>query len=278
VNQPSEKPAHLRRLLICIGLLLAMWVPALGFDYYVVRPLAGIFVPTVMATGLVLIVRWRSLFPTLLIAASPLTVIFAMGIADWFSTRPQFVGMGLPSMTASNLDPDTRCYHSTGGCVVGGGEWIFLSPRNAGLKLMCTVFGRPRHTYRGPYPNPEDALALVTNATRTATKDFLDGRVTAKGREIILKRKTVDGILFDLGNIYAGADIDGVTTEVQANIYQERCLIVRVRTEDRNSPEIGTSDGIYLFDADTVRPFARFILAGRAGRIPRLLTELSEGD
>jgi hypothetical protein len=165
-------------------------------------------------------VRWRSALALSPVLLSPVIALFAVGISDWFSKRPQFYGMGLPGMEFFNLDSKTRCYRTTGGCVVTGGEWLFEIPHNAGLKTMCAVFGPPRHTYHGPYPTLEQALTLTTNAPATPVQKFLDGQVVLPGNSVELSKKTTEDLLFDFGNIFAGADFEGVTTEVKLRCFK----------------------------------------------------------
>jgi hypothetical protein len=275
VNQPSKKSTHIRRILILMALLAVMWLPTLGFGYYAIRPLVSIAVPIGLLFTIVCAVRWRSVRALSVLLFSPVTVLFAFGISDWFSRRPQFHGMGLPGMEFSNLDSKTRCYHATGGCVVTGGEWLFEIPHNVGLEMMCAVFGPPTKTYHGAYPTIEQALVLTTNAPPTPIRRFLDGQVVTRSKSVELGKKTIEDLLFDFGNVYAGTELDGVATEVKAAVFQEQCLVVRVRTTDRDGGPDGESDGVYLFDITEVRPFARFVLKGHAWRrIPRLLTRI----
>jgi hypothetical protein len=94
--------------------------------------------------GIVLMVFWRRLTPALLIVISPLTLNFSHGIAEWFHERPSIFGWGLPSSSACNLDPDSRCYFVTGGCVIVGGEWVFDTPHNSLLNGVRQTRGTRR--------------------------------------------------------------------------------------------------------------------------------------
>ena len=251
-----------------------MWLPTIGFGIYAIRPLVSIAVPI----GILLLVGcaicWKSIVALAALLLSPVTVLFAFGISDWFSNRPRFYGMGLPGRDYFNLDSTTRCYRATGGCVVTGGEWLFELPHNAGLATMCAIFGPPSATYHGLYPRLEEARDLTTTASITAIQTFLEGAVVVEGASIELGKKVVEDILWDFDDDFAGIELDGVANEIKATVLQGQCLMVRVHATYPGSRFGDESDGIYLFDRRRMRPFARYILKGTSPRIPRLLTAL----
>jgi len=263
VNQLLEKRFLFRRILIVGALALVMLVVVSGRIW----PLAAI----VALIGLIVAIRWRSFGTAATILIGPFVVLFATGIADWFSQRPQVWGMGLPGMEFFNLNPATRCYRATGGCVVWGGEWLVEKPHNEALKLMCAAFGPPRRTYHGAYPTLEEALEFMAHAPLIPRQEFVSGRFVLDGNHVKLGEQTVTDLLFDLGNFGALMDDDSYITEFRAAVYQKECLIIRVHTKDLDSRDHREWDGLYLFDAKRLKPFARYVRKGQPDRIPRLL-------
>ena len=142
--------------LILLVLLMLLWLPFLSYGFISrslsLRSLIGWTLPIALLSSPFLALHWKNPIPTILLLVNPLTMNFGLGAADWFSNRPSMYGRGLPSSDAGNLDPDLRCYYSSGGCVIVGGEWVFDTPHNSGLRLMTALLGKPHHTYRGPYP------------------------------------------------------------------------------------------------------------------------------
>jgi len=269
------------RSIVVIVLLLSMWIPTLWYEFisdqYFLRWLTGWTVPVALLCGLILAFRWRSIIPAMLILASPLALNFGFGAVDWFGNRPSFYGRGLPGLDASNLDSNTRCYFSSGGCVIVGGEWVLDIPHNLGLRLMTTVLGRPPRVYGGPYPSREEVAELTENAPQTKPEDFLKGEIRANGKPMTVGRDTSTKILQDLGQTEFEFDSDFVQRSVRAAIYKERCLIVRVQTRNtllanEKSLEDDTNrDGCILFDLRSNRAFARYGFHGNMNRVPRLL-------
>ena len=181
--------------------------------------------------------------------------------------------MGLPGNEFFNLDPATRCFRSTGGCIVNGDEWMTQFPHNAGLRFMTTLFGAPRGTYHGPYPTKEEAMLVTETVSETPAKLFLQGKVLVGGKEIELGTEKIQMLLQDFGMVFFDANLDDSHRRVRAQVFQERCLVLRVGTREvvPNGSVLDESEGIVLFDLDGLRPFARYVLSGHAERLPRLL-------
>lgn len=225
-----------------------------------------------------LALRWRSLWPVAIILLNPICLFFGSGIREWFSDTPKFLHVGIPgNVEACNLDPGMRCYfRGTGYCKKYGDEWCTLDSRNAGLQLMVTILGQPRGTYHGPYPSKEEAATNTkTNYSVTPIELFLQGKVVVGEREMDLGTNTVQELLRE-SNLYEFAFDSSALRQVKASIFQEQCLVVRVSLEERleNGDILDSSDGIVLFDAKNLHPFARYYLSGREMRSDsRLLAE-----
>lgn len=265
-RSPKRSP-RFSQVQVLIFLLLTMWFGSLA-----VAPFEGMIVPVATGLALILALKWRSLFSAIVFVSSPLVVFFSLGMVDWFSDRPVLQGMGLPGIEYSNLDRQSRCYRATGGCRMTGTEWVHQSPHNLGLRLMCEIFGSPGNAYEGPYPTMSEIIQLTGNAPRVPTADFLKGKFKIRDRSIDLGASTPNDLIGDLnvlGTLLLA--LEDAEPAVFADLYQQRCLMIRVRTNPSKSLGIPESDGIYLFDADRLIPFARIVIKGNAPRIPRLL-------
>jgi hypothetical protein len=268
VEKTLNPPLQLRRLTIVGVLLIAIWAPlTLPF------PGASLLAIPVLLASLILAVRWRRYWPLMLIILNPLVLGFGVGVHEWFRDRPTLSYMGLPGAEFFNLDPATRCFRSTGGCIVSGDEWMTQSPHNAGLRLMTTLFGPPRGTYHGPYPSKEEAMRVTETAAETPLNLFLEGSVFVNGNAIPLGKDTVNTLLRDFEMSLFDANPADSQRHVRAGVFQERCLVLRVGTKDimPNGSVLDESEGIVLFDLDGLRPFALYELSGHAERLPRLL-------
>jgi hypothetical protein len=269
VERTLNSPLQPRRLVIVGVLLIAIWAPLTS---PFLEGASFLAIPIWLAS-LILAVRWRRYWPLLPIILNPLVLGFGVGVHEWFRDRPTLSYMGLPGTEFFNLDPATRCYRSTGGCIVSGDEWMTQFPHNAGLRFMTTLFGAPGGTYHGPYPTKEEAVLVTETASETPANLFLQGKVLVSGKEIALGTEKVRTLLQDFGMIFFDANWDDIHRRVRAQVFQERCLVLRVGTKEvrPNGSVLDESEGIVLFDLDGLRPFALYVLSGHAGRQPRLL-------
>lgn len=114
-----------------------------------------------------------------LYAATNATVQYMSGSATLRS-------VGLPGLTARNLDPTLRCRHRSTGCVPGGLTLLWDAPNNLTLRVLGAVFGTMPYAYDGPYPTAEEAVTAARAATVRPTWDQLEGGVTVGGRSVQL--------------------------------------------------------------------------------------------
>jgi hypothetical protein len=251
-------------LLVAYWIPLGIWFPGIGF----------LFIAATIIS-LLLAVRWRSALLLIPLLLNPMSLSFGCGLHEWFNEKPQFHYKGLPGDEFYNLDPDTRCYRETGGCKVYGDEWITYSPHNAALSLMVSVFGPPKHTYHGPYPSKTEAMKLTQANSLTSPDAFLNGKVQVNGREIAIGQDKAKKIIGDFGIYLFELDSNDVVRNVRAAIFREHCLVIRVSSKERMPTGLfeNESEGIVLFDLDSLHPIARYVLSGYAQRIPRLLND-----
>jgi len=238
-------------------------------------PGIGLLVILLIATSVVLAIRWRSALPLTLLLLNPASISFGLGLREWFSEKPRLSYMGLPDSEFFNLDPTTRCYRSTGGCMVSGNEWLTQSPHNAALGAMVDLFGPPKGTYHGPYPSESESVGLTDSVAETPPELFLKGSVLANGKEIALGQKNVKGLLQDFQIVPSTTDLNDSSQTVKAAVFRNSCLVVRIGFKEpkpADSLSIGP-EGIVLLDLDSLRPFALYVLSGHISRIPRLLVD-----
>jgi hypothetical protein len=264
-------PQSKSRLVEAVGLLIATW-------WIVLTPFPwiGLLAFPLIAWSVVLAVRWRSRLLLLPLVLNPIAISFGLGLREWFLKHPEFEGMGLPGNEFFNLDLASRCYRSTGGCVLHGNEWMTQDPHNAALNTMVKVLGPPRGVYQGPYPTKDEAVELTESASETPSTLFLEGKVLAEDKQITIGKSRAHTILADFGMMYFDFDLEETERKVQARIFHQQCLVVRVRSKTKipSGSIVEDSEGIFLFDLAKMRPFARYVLSGDAPRVPRLLTNL----
>jgi hypothetical protein len=102
---------------------------------------------------------------------------------------------------------------------------------------------------------------------------FLQGKGLVGGKQIALGTEKIHTLLRDFEMIFYDANSDDSHRRVRAQVFQERCLVLRVATKEAlpNGSVLDESEGIVLFDLDGLRPFALYLLSGHAARVPRLL-------
>src|SRR5580698_4744804 len=157
-----KRPTRSKQMAIAGVFVIAMWIPLV----FPLPEISLLVIPLILAS-IFLAITWRSYVFMMPLILNPLILGFGIGIHEWFKDEPRFSSMGLPGNEFFNLDPETRCYRSTGGCIVSGNEWMIQSPQNAGLYLMIKLCGGPRNTYHGPYPSKEEASKLTESASET---------------------------------------------------------------------------------------------------------------
>jgi len=200
----------------------------------------------------------------LLLVLNPVSGFFIAGVAAYVDGGPVLRLPDLPDLEAYNPDPANRCSRGVGTCLVQGSEWLTLHTSNAAVRLMCHGFGPPAQAYTGPYPTKDEALVLMAKALLTPVDQFLQGRVLADGKMIKLRSAVVSALAGLVGLE------DDASTPVQALLYQDRCVILRLCRPPGPAAEsagCGT-DILVLLDRSKQRPFAYYRIAGEA--LPRV--------
>jgi hypothetical protein len=125
------------------------------------------------------------------------------------------------------------------------------------------------------YPTKDEAIKLTQNASETPPELFLQDKVLVDGKALPLKPGTAENFLRDFGMISFDAELPGSTRNVRACLLDNRCLVIRVSMKEPlfAGDPADESEGIVLFDAANSRAFARYVIAGRAPRISRLLLD-----
>lgn len=244
---------HTNRMVIGSTVILVL----VGWVLWFPGPLS-LIMPILLSIALWRAVRARSLWAVLFVLANPLSFFFARGVVDYWEGRPALRGMGLPGPEYANLDPATRCFRMSGGCLIRGNEWATILPHNYGIRLMVMIFGPPAGTYDGPYPTREEALAFVSaNGMPVSAEQFTGGVIPYPGGEIRIEPGVAGAIgryLFPISGYAAGEAVEG--EELHAALWKERCLILHWR----ESPEwvLGKDrqDVVVLLDVRMGRPFA----------------------
>jgi hypothetical protein len=202
----------------------------------------------------------------ILLLTNPLSLIAMKAAADYARGAPSLRSMGLPDAEFSNIDRKTRCFRTTGGCLVNGDEWVVEAPHNLTLHLLCSILGPPSKSYDGPYPDKETALRIVSAAPLQKAEDLSESRISFGSESFQFTPENAEALASGLGTYGAfGPDYDSELFRIQAASFEQRCLIIRVRETEIFDPE-GT-DCLVLIDQTTLRPFCRYQISG--DRMPR---------
>jgi hypothetical protein len=113
-----EREAWPGRWAFAVGVVVLCWVLSLlSILSLLILPLLGYAVFRASRRG-----AWQPL--VLVLLANPIGLWFIHGMVDYAKGAPRLRYMGLPSMEFYNIDRETRCFRQTGGCLVGGNEWV----------------------------------------------------------------------------------------------------------------------------------------------------------
>lgn len=205
---------------------------------------------------------WLPLTATILI--NPLCVSFAGGLVEYMGGAPKLRYMGLPRMEFFNVDRETRCFHSTGGCLIYGNEWLFQGSHNLGVFVAAKIFGPPSKSYDGPYPSRDEALVLMASSPNLEIQLLRRGEIRV-GKQMIQLDPEVMADLVPQYVMISSAEPessdDDMDFRAQAVLYQDRCLILRF--VDRGMGLDDETDCLVLIDARVRRPFAYYPIKGR---------------
>lgn len=246
-----------RRSLSTLLLLIACWI------VFPLGPLS-LILPFLLLFALRRAIADKAFFIiAVIILANPLTFFFARGAMEYFSGRPALHGMGLPGPEHANIDPETRCFSASGGCVISGDEWVHIFPHNLALRILTTVLGPPSDTYDGPYPTRAEAIAASTPGTLVSPEDFKSGNIPTDSGLVrldpVLIEKIVSHLLPFSG--YAKGELL-VEEQLHAALFQKRCLILRWRGETPVDANEEMDEAIILIDIRNIKPFALYQIGG----------------
>ena len=176
-------PPRDRRLWIAIARIVANLVVAALLFFW-----CGLGLPPialVLPLGAVVLARCRLpwLWNLAALLLLPSAFAFCWGSCCYWLGCARLHGMGLHrNFIGIGADPELRVQHTTGGCLVSGGEWLVTAPNNFGIYIHTKAFGYMRGTYRGPWPTVEEARSALLHGQPVAPRDLAAGAVTIDGR------------------------------------------------------------------------------------------------
>ncbi len=232
-------------------------------------PLSYAIVPLLLWALNRSLLRKQWIMSAVLLLANPLALYGLRAIKDYADGAPRMRYMGLMSSEFYNIDRETRCFNSTGGCVVDGHEWVFEAPHNLVLHLLCATLGPPSKSYDGPYPDKETALSAVSTAPLQKVDDLKQGRFSVGDEVFQLSPENASALGLSMG-IYMpfGEDFDPDVVRVQGASFEKRCLILRVvELALSDSREFPHTESLVLIDKKNLRPFCYYRISG--DRMPR---------
>jgi hypothetical protein len=208
-----------------LSLLLAFWC-GLGLPP----------VPFVLPVGAIVIAGLRLPWLVNLAAILLLPSLLALGwgnLCYWLGCA-RIHGMGLyrPSIGAG-LDRETRVPHTTGGCMVSGGEWLVTAPNNLAVSLNTRLFGFMRGSYTGPWPSAAEARATLQHGQPVSPEDLAAGQITIGTRHFEL-----DHSARHLAQAATRLDACGEDGCITGGISAEGCLVLGFSDFDTETPKI----------------------------------------
>jgi len=255
-------------------------VPAitLGFCYLaaLLGPISYLIIPILLWGLAITLLRKSWLAFLVLLMANPLALFFTGGALSYARGSPSLLSMGLPSRGFYNIDPATRSFRRTGGCVTRSQEWVYQAPHNAAVTLLCALMGPPSHAYDGPYPGELLALDLSSSAGQLDISEVAGGRIRLGEQEFIMPAENARTLLEDMGvfgGFTPGFMEDDLSPRIQGALYEDRCIIL-LFTHPAVYPsttEPAAEKFIVLLDRHNMRPFAWYEIQGHLRlRSPRL--------
>ncbi|MEO5713269.1 MAG: hypothetical protein ABIT37_07250 [Luteolibacter sp.] len=209
----------------------------------------------------------------ILLLANPLSLFALRAVKDYAGGAPRLQFMGLPNMEFWNIDKKTRCFKTTGGCLVGGDEWVVETPNNLTLSVLCSTFGPPSQSYNGPYPDKSTALRLVSSAPLQKAGDLSQYRFSVGTEVFELDHEKADALGSGLGIFRPfGEDFYPEIVQVRAASFEQRCLILWAAEIDPSDPtKSPEKESLVLIDRKNMRPFCYYRIRGDAmPRFPKL--------
>ena len=275
-------PKRVALLLLSVGVL---WGPLMVYPSAWLGLL--LVICAVLAVWL-LLPRWYVIIG-LIWLLSPITLSAGAGAWSYFAGHPtmQYMGLFGPEFHGS-IDPDLRCARRTGGCLVGGHEWLTNGTHNAVTRFLIHTLGPAEGSYTGPYPTEEEALDALSDAAfvsheRIAADDVpigdrivkLDGGVGRKLLADAWQFYEPEAWQYSLGE-HLSDDPDPLKSPgCWATVWKDRCLILRIDCRapafvlDSHVEDWGAV--IAVIDTETGRPFAYYTQENYRGRFyPRV--------
>lgn len=168
---------------------------------------------------------------------------FLKGTNDYFHGNATYESYGKPSDEFWNLDPKTRLWRSTSGCIVDGFEIFTQSPNNIAINFWTNIFGSQPNVYKGYYPTSEEVDTLL-NTTTTIIK---------------IKTKNDNEIYFNLGNKNYKLTVEHLQSfnylekcdSAKVLIIKNQCLVFRILGDTMTTQTI-------LADNETGKVFAKY--------------------
>ena len=205
----------------------------------------------------------------LLLLLTPSSIMLFAGIASWGGDQPALQLTGLPGHSTDNLNPETRCYRVSHGCMHYGGEYLTQGPHNLGLRGMVSVFGWPPKTYHGPFPTQDEAVSLLNSAgAKISPAAFIKGDLRFGTNRLHLNPRFIKQLARDSGLVFFDLDYGAASSSAQIALFKDQCWLVRLTELRPLNLGLADVDCVYLIDGKTGDAFARYALKGSIGRHP----------
>jgi len=209
--------------------------------------------------GFVQLVSHKRVIPALaIVALTPTTLAFAMGVGSYFSGHATLVRSGYPATEFHNVDRISGAERTTSGCCVSGNEWIFQLPYNTAIITMSAMLGPVKGGYDGPYPTEKEAKEAIKNGQSIPLDSLKSDQINVDGKVVRLDsgvgEEMLERMRYEMMEEFRSFDFPAEPSPpITATVYERRCLILRIPIYHDEAPD---SAAIALFDINRGRPFA----------------------
>jgi hypothetical protein len=193
-------------------------------------------VPFILPVGAIVIAGFRLPWLLNLGALLLLPSLFAAswGHACYWLGCARMHGMGLyRPLISTGLDRETRVPHTTGGCLVSGGEWMVTAPNNFAVYLNTKLFGFMRGTYTGPWPSADESRAALQHGQPVSPQDLAAGQITIGSRHFEL-----DASARTLAQAVEHLDACGEEGCITGAVSVDGCLVLGFSDFETDAPKI----------------------------------------
>lgn len=194
----------------------------------------------------------------------------ATAAIGYFQGSARILTVGL--LWENRIDPAVRCWLYSPTCFVYGNEAFWLTPNNATLYALASIFGPMPGGYGGPYPTIEET-AILYKGSEPATVKLHEEEDRQTILTIEYKETAVNIPSYAENHYERGLRSDWMikevflqssrkkdfTIEYRASVIDGRCLVIFADAKPASeNNDIKPWRNVYLIDLETGTPFRTY--------------------